>query len=416
MKQPHIRKAFNKRRNEEKNKNYQKQYNNKNENIKLEASQMYSTFHQYISRLNMIMKFCDDASQKKETIISKMIFKNPSKTMNFILKNKKKLTENTMHNLLSVLLIIIKCSRYLAKKIEDFQLETDKKKISKTWKISHCEIMLQNRKAYDIFSNIIYNINKSLKIKRNSNIIPQKALNNYVSLNDIKQKYFDIRNEIKNIKEILNNYTLNKLKKIANEITLLSILVYLPPKRADYGNIEIFISKNVYNSIKLHNSSNINIKALNKNIININHIDKEFRKKLNNYAILDLDPKKSYILFRKYKTAQHHQTLKEYLHPQLLNDILSSLYIYPRTFLFIQNRGSVLDNIPYINNNSYTQFFLRTFNKLFNKRVGCSMFRHIFITEKIDPRKMSLQKQHEYADRMLHSHKEQMQYRWNNIS
>mmetsp|Transcript_45224 Transcript_45224/g.75422 ORF Transcript_45224/g.75422 Transcript_45224/m.75422 type:complete len:91 (+) Transcript_45224:1269-1541(+) len=85
-----------------------------------------------------------------------------------------------------------------------------------------------------------------------------------------------------------------------------------------------------------------------------------------------------------------------------------SMLLPQRTHLITNSKT----HTGYTTNNSYTQSVIRTFKREFKRRVGCTMLRHIYVTEKVKPSRMSVLEQKNIADRMLHTHAQQQEYRW----
>jgi hypothetical protein len=147
----------------------------------------------------------------------------------------------------------------------------------------------------------------------------------------------------------------------------------LRPKRADFGNVKILYS------------NKIPIKK--------------------NYIVLNSDD--SYFYLNDYKTQKTYKQIKEKITPELYKDIKESLKHYPREYLFTDK-----SNKPYINNNSYTKYVMRAYEHMFNRSVGVTMLRHIYIKEKLDFNIMSQEELEKEATMMGHSAELQRLYRW----
>lgn len=383
----------------------------------LATKQLLSSLQQYYSRLSMLLNIVNNnKSAAKKKALCQCIFSQPAETLKKLKASDKCASDNTLHNILSLILIIVKCSRVVSKLIEDRRLHSRQKQqdIKKNWKVKHCNIMLQNRQAYSIYKKAIQEVNTRIRSSRISNKMPINARNNYVSMSEIKEMYMEIKKKVKqsiNKNDVTHVIQPKQRKVLSNQLCLLSILLHMPPKRADFGNIRIVFTIRAFNILKKEYAHENNLIKP----VTIREAHEIMNKYHHNIMFFDHSHKDTFIAFKCYKTAQHHQTLKEFTSSSMYNDIYLSLLLWPREYLFVQQNTNVYHDTPYNNNNSFTQFFIRTFQQLFNRRVGCSMFRHIFISEKVDPNKMSLAKQQQVASRMLHSHKEQMQYRWNDI-
>lgn len=170
-------------------------------------------------------------------------------------------------------------------------------------------------------------------------------------------------------------------KKNNLQFLLLACLLNIRPKRADFGNVRIVGEEDI-------------------DIYKDNDKDKE------NYIVLsESEPK---LVLNVYKTAKKHSTITEEINPVLYKIIKSSLEFYPRKYLFVDKEGK-----PYIKNNSYSQFVIRTFKSLFNINVGVSIWRHIYVSNKLNPTVMTTKELEREAFLMGHTIAQQsVVYRW----
>lgn len=83
-----------------------------------------------------------------------------------------------------------------------------------------------------------------------------------------------------------------------------------------------------------------------------------------------------------------------------------SLRRYPRNHVFVGRNGR-----PYESNDAYGKFVERTFLELFGKATGPSLWRHIFISEKVKA-DASEDKLEEITNLMLHGVNQQRRYRF----
>lgn len=128
-----------------------------------------------------------------------------------------------------------------------------------------------------------------------------------------------------------------------------------------------------------------------------------------NYAVIRKNNGPSYIVLNKYKTHRTYGRYAEDIGHTALGVLRESLRLHPRSHLFVDNRGH-----PYEENSSYGAFVRRTFQTLFGRMVGTSMLRHIFITDKLDPTRMSAEELKDSSRRMMHSMGMQQRYRFVN--
>lgn len=162
------------------------------------------------------------------------------------------------------------------------------------------------------------------------------------------------------------------------QLVLLSVIVSTPPKRSDYGNMEIF------------------------------H-DNDPGKKDANYIVLRPQGE-SYMVFNKYKSKEARRVDQE-LPPSVVKDIRDSLRRHPRSYLFVNRFKN-----PYVTNDGYSKYVIRIFRRLFGKDTGVTMLRHIYITEKLSFDEMDDDKLEEVAQQMMHSTKLQRKYNWSKKS
>lgn len=158
------------------------------------------------------------------------------------------------------------------------------------------------------------------------------------------------------------------------QFLLLSLLVHLKPKRADFGAVKIYR-------------------------------DTDPKDKEHNYIVLRTTGS-SFLAMNLYKTSKHYQTVEEDLPEGLTRDIEDSLRRWPRTYLFQKGNGEAMSN------NTYSAFVKATFAKLFGRATGVSLLRHIYITEKMDFEDTTLEEQEEVARLMLHTSGLQRKYKW----
>lgn len=191
----------------------------------------------------------------------------------------------------------------------------------------------------------------------------QKQIEKYTSFEEIENKYTD-----------LGRSTPHDTFKKSMQYLLLSIVVYLRPKRADLGSVKIYYEKNP-------NKTDENYIVL--------------RKRGSSYLVMNI-----------YKTNKFYHTIEEDLPDPLVGDIQTSLRRFPRDYLFETSEHKPMKN------NTYSKFFQRSFEDLFGKSLGPSLLRHIFISEKLDFNNMSISEQEQEAKLMLHTRGLQQQYKW----
>lgn len=227
------------------------------------------------------------------------------------------------------------------------------------------ELNIKKRKAHQAWKDIHEKLREQENIHYKKNQPSNKQLENYLSFNEIQEKYDALK----------KSQHQHATKKDSLEYLLLSISLYLRPKRADYGNISI-----IYPNMKTSPS---------KNYIYIN------------------GKHESYLILKEYKTSKTYEKIKEKIPEPLYEDIIESLKHHPRIYLFTDRNSQ-----PYLKKGSYSTYVLRAYEHLFNKKVGVTMLRHIYIREKLDFNGMTQEELEKEAILMGHSPEVQRRYRW----
>jgi hypothetical protein len=159
---------------------------------------------------------------------------------------------------------------------------------------------------------------------------------------------------------------------------LLSICLNTPPKRSNYG------------SMRIYRDTDPNIKDT-------------------NYLVLHSPEGRvpSYMVFTQFKTAKTYQRIDEVLNKQLYKDVCDSLRRHPRDYLFVNRFGQ-----PFKTNHLYSIYVIACFQRMFGRKTGTSMFRHIYITEELDFNNLSIEDKDDIARQMMHSKGLQEKYAW----
>lgn len=204
------------------------------------------------------------------------------------------------------------------------------------------------KKLYSYYYDILNTTNKTLKDKEKEREKTTQQNDNWISWDDVIKKYNqlkDLVNKFKNNKEInIHNYDL------LLEFIIISLYCLSPPKRnQDYAYMNII------------NKYNENMPITNNYL---DYINKKF-------------------IFNKYKTAKSHGVITEDINDELFNNLNIYIKFHPllkkkinkntNTHLLVYKDGTPLHSV-----NSIT----RILNKIFDKKIGSSMLRHIYTTEK----------------------------------
>ena len=192
----------------------------------------------------------------------------------------------------------------------------------------------------------------------------KKQMSKYTPFEEIELKYKELKRT--NPHETLQN---------SLQYVLLSIIVSTPPKRSDYGELEIY------------------------------H-DHDPQKKENNYIVINTN-RPSFLVFNKYKTSKTYKRIDQELPTSTTKDIKDSLRRYERKYLFV-NRY----NNPYITHDGFSKYVVRVFTRLFGRNTGVTMLRHIYITERVSFDEMDEDERETISHAMMHSNKLQYKYNW----
>ena len=194
---------------------------------------------------------------------------------------------------------------------------------------------------------------------------------NWLEWKEILDKYFEIKDECKMLskKKELNEHEYNKVL----EMVILSLYINIPPRRnQDYQDCFI-----------------------------VN--DQDYLPINTNYLI----PTEKVFVFNKYKTYKKHGQQIEKITPDLWEDICFYFRFHP----LIMGKKLKKLNVPFLVHYNGSGFspnsITRVLNKIFNKKIGSSMLRHIFLTEKFGD---TLNEMEETANAMAHTISTQKEY------
>jgi hypothetical protein len=250
----------------------------------------------------------------------------------------KKLNENKPIKNLNFLYDINKINEI----IKDFKPNTKRNYIIAVASILRCQLNTNKTKKletlYNEYSKILDNYNTTLKDQTTMSETENK---NWIKQDELEQVYNDLKSNYKNNKETFQNY-------------LLLSLYYLqaPRRNKDYQLLKI--------STKYSDM-----------------LSNEF-----NY----IDMKKKKFIFNNYKTAKKYNTQEVDINDELYQILLS----YIKTFKLKDGDFLLNDlktNEPYKNTNSITLLL----NRIFKKKIGASMLRKVYLTNKYGDETKQLQ-------------------------
>ena len=147
---------------------------------------------------------------------------------------------------------------------------------------------------------------------------------------------------------------------------LLTMMVDMPPKRADFGDLQVLFT--------------------------------EPKNTGGNYVVV---PKKVSepvtLVMNEYKTAKRKGTFREEIPKSVAADLRKSLKDFPRKYVFV---GRDNDNMTA---NAYSEYVKRAFFKHTGKASGVNALRHAYITQECNPGKRTIAELKQIAESMNHS-------------
>lgn len=226
------------------------------------------------------------------------------------------------------------------------------------------------KKLQDKYTDILKQLNDD---KPDANTKSEKENNNWITWEEVQ----DVKDELFNkIKDLGKKISVKQYNNVL-QFFLLSLYTDIPPRRnKDY--LEMFIVKK-YND-KMNNDFNYLSIDDNRLVFNSYKTSKTYGQQIINYDDNE-ELKKAISIYLKY-------------HP-LIKGKFSKSKTIP---LLVSFSGSPLNQI-----NSIT----RILNKVFNKKIGSSMLRHIYLTGKYGE---DLKEKNDDAEAMGHSINTQKEY------
>jgi hypothetical protein len=245
----------------------------------------------------------------------------------------------------------LKNTENILDKIKDYKPNT-----RRTYIISIVSLLKQEpklKKLYDIYYKILLEYNTTLK---NNNDKSETQNDNWISQEQVLEK----QKELENILPVIINkksITQDQYEKLFN-LLILSLYTLNPPRRnLDYLKMNLVskyipdIASNILPDIKDNNNY---LDLFNKNFI-----------------------------FKNYKTKKTYNEQVVPINDNLLNIIKVYLKFHPLKKEIKGKKFNVpflvnFDGDEYKNSNDIT----RSLNKIFNKKIGSSLLRNIFLTDK----------------------------------
>jgi hypothetical protein len=281
-----------------------------------------------------------DTPQQPSSILDKLKSKNITEsTFNLYKKNLLKLNGNKEIKNLNFL-------KNVEKTIE--KITHLKPNTRRTYIISIVSLLKEEpsqKKLYDKYYKLLIEYNNSLKVN-NEKSETQKE--NWMSSEEIQKIYGDLEKEIEPFLQH-KKLTAAEFDKVQSFV-ILSLYVLIPPRRnADYSLMKIVPRY-------------------------VDGMDKS-----SNY--LDMEAKQ--FVFNNYKTAKTYQTQRTDIPPKLFDIISTYLKFHPSKKELVKKKYCV-NLLVTANGEAFNapNAITRILNKVFHKKLGCSMLRHIYLTDK----------------------------------
>lgn len=214
----------------------------------------------------------------------------------------------------------------------------------------------QESKAYAAWFAAFSEVHAQVEARYRKNEPTDKQAAGYVPFDDIIKKR-------------------DSLVKGSDERILLAFYTYIPPLRCDLNKVRI-----------------------------LNPLEKP-KEDDKNYIILDKSKKVATLVLTEFKTARHRDPYQKELPADLVHELLESLHVHPRDYLFVDRDGK-----PYYLSNSFTRWANRVLLRLFQKGLTISLIRHAFINT-LDFNKLTIEEKDNIAKDMAHTIGMQDRYR-----
>jgi hypothetical protein len=161
--------------------------------------------------------------------------------------------------------------------------------------------------------------------------------------------------------------------KESQELVVLAMFAYLPPKRADLGQVRIGGSLGM-----LANTEN--------------------------GMVVPADGGECKLVLNVYKTAKVYQQFLEALPEELAAIVRASLAAFPRSYLLVGPRDKP------ISDTNYSTRVTNVMDKYLGRRLSVNDLRHLYITQKIKLSEVTHEKRAIIAHSMMHSLEGQVDY------
>lgn len=233
----------------------------------------------------------------------------------------------------------------ILEKIKDYKPNTQRSYI-----ISIVSLLKQEpkmKKFYDKYYTILMNFNKELKTN-NEKSETQKT--NWISQDEVKQLYENLTNEVKELIADKKKLSPSEYEKLLRWFVLSLYTLQKPRRNADYQMALVSKSKLMPD------------------------LDTQ-------YNYLDVASKKW--IFNNYKTKGTYKSQEQDISPEMIDAVELYLKFHPHSKL-LKKKGVLVPLLVDFEGNPFqqTNSITRLLNKIFGKKIGVSMLRNIYLTDK----------------------------------
>lgn len=282
----------------------------------------------------------------KKVLQDKFKDKNISDTsINLYLRNLEKLNDDEPLKNLNFLNPLSN----IVEKLSNYKPNTFRGYLISICSALHLETSKKMVKLYNEYYQLLTKINKDLKEKDKKQEKTETQKENWIDWNEVENKHKELEEEVNKFKDSkeINQHKYN----ILLEYVLLSLYYFIPPKR----NQDWSLMRMIYKEEPNLTTSN-------------------------NYY--DISGEK--FIFNKYKTSKTNGELIEKI-PEELKKILEVYFKFHPLLKGKKINKSL--NIPFLVYYDGKDFksvnsITRILNKIFNKKIGSSMLRHIYLSSK----------------------------------
>lgn len=211
----------------------------------------------------------------------------------------------------------------------------------------------------------------SQRLQEANATVRKEDANNVVSP-ELKAKWMDWDLIEAKVAELIATGKAHASLKASQELVILAIYAFLPPKRADFGKVRIVAS-----SGKIADDEN---------------------------GLVLPSKGECTLVLNDYKTAKTYGPFTEALPKELETIVRASLKAFPRTFLLVGPRDKPLSD------DNYGTRVKNAMDRHMNKTLGINDLRKMYITQTIDLSKVTHEKRAAIAHSMMHSPSVQLLY------